>query len=328
MFFMTVITAMKFNPLHGAMVADEQCSYGYRKVNLSDKIISGTYDSWMTYVAGFSGLSSLIDEVARIVPKIMEEQHQQNGGNELSAREAMNLFAQSALQLRRTYIDNHLYTHYGLREDELQRGRKEKDDDSSKSMRLSEYLMGRYLDLIGPEGRLANEYVLCFIGLLKPENEDTISLCEFDSRDGTLGPAAFPYATSGSGSDVADVVLSEFAEGLTRAQRLDMDPVDGLATLFHAVDEAIKRNYGVGGIPSICILKDGELLTPEDNVALLATHIVRSTTRHYLPKRFQRHALDALFYKGEDWEDVEKAMWKTAKDKEGLRRFLTGYKKE
>ena len=324
---MTVITAMKFNPSHGALVADEQVSDGNRKVNISEKIVSGSFEGWMSYAVGFSGLCSLSNEVELVVPQILAEEFQ-NKERSLTARQGVNLFANASLSIRRSYIDNYLYTHYGLTEEQFQRGKKTNNDESD-IFSISSRIMDHYIWLIGDDGKLSREFPLTFVGLIEAEEEKGIRLYDFSTLDsGTLSPAAFPYATEGSGSDVADLELADFLENMPRSKRKDIDPFEGLAALLRATSRAVRRNMGVGGVPSIHILKEGKLLVPEDNVSQLAMHIARGTMERYLPKKFEREALESLLYSGEDWKAIDHEMYKTAKDKDGLRRLLSGYKKD
>lgn len=324
---MTVVAALKFNPTHAAIIADEQVNYGLRKAELKNKVFSDSLGGWLSYALGSSGVASLSEELTILVPEFIQKQYQKPAPERelFTARDAANLFADAALQFRKQYLEKYFLNYFRLSEEEFKHGRLL--TGPGEEIEISERLMDRYLSMIGEEGSLASEYPLGMVALLKP-HEKEVELYRFlPYSSGTFELCPLPYAATGSGEDAADLILTEFVEELPRKKREDIDPREGLAVLLRAVYAAGKRNIGVGGTPSLCILKDDEVYRAEENASRLGMIITQATVRGFIPKEFRNEALEALFYGNVNWRDVKKMMIETAdKNKDFLIEYFLGFR--
>ncbi len=187
--------------------------------------------------------------------------------------------------------------------------------------------MDLYLSMLGEEGSLSSEYPLGMVALLKP-HEREVELYRFLTySSGTFEPFPLPYAATGSGEDTADLILAEFVEELPRKKREDIDPREGLAVLLRATYAAGKRNIGVGGTPSLCILKDDHVYRAEENASRLGMIITQATTRGYVSEEFRNEALEELFYKDTPWKEIKRMMLKNAdKKKDLLVEYFLGFR--
>ncbi|MBW3015471.1 hypothetical protein KY330_03555 [Candidatus Woesearchaeota archaeon] len=317
---MTVISDMLFNANEGAMVADEQ-STGARKSELATKIHVLSNDNEKTpvlTVIGGTGLSDFLYEISQEYRRIFEL----NKAKVESGVQMAELLASVMADVKRKYLNGYLKNKYGVEEADIHRGFKVNDRGDKEP--IGQFLTEQYMQIVNSNGLEINQNRF----LILTSDKDGVNLYSTDTQSlSNAVPSSQPYASAGSGSDMADEALYEFFEKVPRESRRDINPVDGISALLYATERASKRNVGVGGTPMIAVVKEGKVIIPNERSSRLALEIVKGTKAGYLSKAFENESLAGLVYGDADFNKIEKAMWEEAKkDKDNLSLLLRGYK--
>jgi hypothetical protein len=318
---MTVVSGMIFNPEEGALIADEQSSGQVRKYDIAKKLHNYSAEGGKVKAAmGGSGSS----EFLHAVDLQIEEGLKTKRADEIPNGEALaDFIGQNLLSTKIGYLDNYLRTNLGPGWQDFQAGN---FLDANRNMRQIEpSLMENFKSLMG--GRDERSAFFSNNGILLMTSEPgKIKLYNLMCNITKPIPISRPYESIGSGSDMADQVIYSFFENQPREKRESINPIEGLVALLHATERASAVNQGVGGVPYITVLKQGEIIQPCENNSKLAAEIVKAEKKGMLNKGFSRTALYSLLYKNEDFETVETEMFARAKDKTDLDRMLRGYR--
>jgi len=311
---MTVVSAMKFNPQEGAVVADEQSSNNQRKDTLSTKIHEFNLDDGFSIIGG-SGTTS-------ILKKIMTELDV-NKLQEKTTKHLVQALCYITTAVKNDYLNSYLQSTYGISLKEFQIG---KVATSEGAAPINPAIMERYVGITQGNGEVA-KFLIGNSFLILNYNEKGINLKVLEAGLGKELEATKPFAPIGSGSDMAEDELTSYVERMTRNERENINPIYGLAALLYATNRATNRNMGVGGIPLIKVVKEGEIIEPSENNSKLASEIVLGRRAGYLPKRFHDRALDALVYNEGDFKAWNERMKKaTGKRREEFDLFLRDYR--
>ena len=306
---MTVITAMRFNPEQGAMVADERSSSTRgRQYDIATKLQSFPKKDETMCVVGGSGVADMLYMILDRAKRCEAE----------SAEDQLRQIARITNEVKWEYLDSHMKSSYNVSADEFLGGFKQWSDgarqplDPDIKQKLHQFLIS------SNNPNILNAYLA-----LSFEDEIKIHSIDMDRPVSML--CSRPYAVIGSG-EIADAELSDFFKYIPREERDNINPTIGLYNLLLAVDSACDKNVGVGGVPVINIMHRNELIIPTENNSHLATEIAKATRRGFLSQEFADESLLSLLYRHEDCESIDKEMYKATKEPDRLNRFLRGYK--
>ncbi|MBI1969076.1 hypothetical protein HYS48_00140 [Candidatus Woesearchaeota archaeon] len=317
---MTVISVMKFNEKEGAMIADEQATYGGRKAEGAAKIDELSNGGKVAGVMGGSGSADVLRDVSMQTVKAIRE----NASNTQDGKSLANVLGLVMAQVKRQYIDGYLLAEFGLREADFQSGHRTMPDGARVS--LDQSIMQRYQRILDGHDQAANQFLDNGI-LLLTYDSGGVQLYAASMALANAWPISGQYRCIGSGTDMADGELGAFLETLPREKREHIDIIDGITALLSATERASARNIGVGGIPIIRIVREGKLIKPGEDQSKLAAEIVKATKKGYVSKEFQREALEGLIYTAGDVAAFEESMWREAGDnRTKLDRMLRGYR--
>ena len=316
---MTVITAMKFNPKEGAMVADERSSGGMRQYDIATKIHLFSNGGNAKVVAGGSGVSDILYET---VNKASEE-IEKNKKEILNAKTIVEVLAYALSKMKRNLIESYLKSTFGLSEVNFQTGVIIMPDGTKSN--IDPLLAQKYQQIIFPDER-SGSYITNNDFLALASDENGVEIYHASMNMGTPITISRPYECIGSGRDMADGELYNFFEKIPRGLRNEIHPISGIAALLSAVEKASVRNVGVGGTPIIYIMKEGQVTNPSENNSRLAVEMIKGLRENLLPEGFVDKALESLLFHDMDYEEVEEEMWKVVKGKTKLDHLLRGYK--
>jgi hypothetical protein len=316
---MTVISGIKFMEHNGIIVSDEQASYGVRKSDISTKVevyrINGE-DAGDLMFTGGTGASDFLYDVENQFSRGLEDADEVNG---LSV---LDLLGRITHHLKRQYVDGYLREKFGISETEFQLGMKQIDHDSARP--ISEQNMAKYHQFIDNNGGEIQQLLnSAFLSLVFSEGK--VDLYRVGTNIPKPMPVSTPFETLGSGADIADYEISSFFERIDRDRRENLSPIEALSILLHATERASARNIGVGGIPQIAILYEGEVVEPSPDSSKLATEIVKGYKRGFLHEEFHDLALKNLILEKGEVRPIEEAMWNESTSREDLSKLLRGY---
>jgi len=315
---MTVISAMKFNDFEGAMVADEQSSGGGRKYDLAEKIHEFSCPTSKLIVGGSGTADLLYDSILQFTQTFPEKQDKvQNADN------FVQFLAHIFTQVTHSHVDGILRSRSGHSWLEFQQGYIITENGKEP---MGERLQAEYEklknELWSPESFLNSSF------LALASDVSGIEIYSVSLGSTKPMPVARPYAVIGSGSDMADRELMGFFQPMTREERKNITPVEGIKALLQATYQASTGNIGVGGSPNIYLLNaEGKISNPSENSSILANEIVKGNHKGFLSNEYTSAALDNLLFKGQDFKIAEKSMWDAVKDKTAFGLMLRNYKK-
>lgn len=310
---MTVINAMKFNENQGAIISDEQTSFGGRKEDTARKLAKLYDDLGTIVISGGAGFANVNKESTNLFIETIK------GPQNFAS--ALNYFASIFNQTTNKAMGAEMFKKFGdLSTQEVIAGKLKDGRDISPNV-IDNYL--RYLD------HLKSDYSAGLFLVLGKDKDKGLELYAVEGTSPIPIRLARNYQSIGSGSDISSLELSKFSSDLTREQRENINPVDGLITLLYATHLSSKINAGVGGIPEIAMINNNKLIMPAENSCQLSKEIAIAGLKGLLRKEYINEAIDSLILKNESFDSVNPSMWKEAKDNntyDKLNLFLRGYK--
>jgi hypothetical protein len=309
---MTVVNAMKFNGTQGAIVTDEQSTDTSKGTtqNIAQKTHKLQTDNAVAVVGG-TGASNVLKDIIDTAEVAIE----QNSSKILEQEQLVNYLANVATNVRARYIDGFLINRFGLIREDFVRPIKP----------ISPQIMQEYSQLMNNPNSELGFLKGAFIAV-SYDKKNGVNIYNLDNDLAKPIPQSLPYASAGSGKIMADGELYALFKNMPRDKKTDINPVEGIASLLNATEEASNGALGVGGTPQIMVLDDGDVIVPGENESRLATEIAKATKENYLTQKFQQEALDELILNQGNFDDVERKMRKSAKKPRELYRFLRGYK--
>ena len=312
---MTVINCMKFNSEEGALISDEQSSSPSRKYDSSKKIHQIQGDGKVILLGGTGGAAYLDNYMKFIKKNIDFSELKENN-------EFARVISGSMMAVKNQYLDTFLKNKYGIGQKDFISG--SFINEQGQQVRIDTPWAERFSNTVNGGDPEFNPYVNnMFIGILN--DGENMGIYHFQPGiEGVSVPQQ--YHTAGSGSDVSDIVLSEFIGNKSREQRESIDPIEGVIELIYATDKAGTINQGVGGIPTIAVVKKGKIIVPNEINSKLSTEIVKGLKRGYIQPEFAKESIQALVYEDAKFRDVDKDMWNHVADGNSFSMMLRGYR--
>lgn len=299
---MTVVVGMRFSPRTGLLLADEQTSYGARKSDFADKIYVQNGEELPYLIAAGAGAADIIYKAL-----IRYDARADHG---------VQPFHEAVQETKRIVVDEYLFSKYGLSTAAFHSG----VDPAGRP--LAANVSSRLENIFDSHGGEINQLLSNDFVLLEPHD---MSFWRTSMMLPTLIPIPRPYVTVGTGLDGADAYLSRFYDDVSREDRMNIGFAQGLRAALAATDESARKNLGVGGVPSLAIVRDGRFLKPSQRSTRLAMEIVRAANKGIVDEGFVDDGLEQLVEKPESFERTNRAFVKAAKSRSALDMFLRGY---
>jgi len=317
---MTVVSAMKFNNGHGAIVSDERNSRYVRHDDLANKLVSFEHPNGsVKMIVGASGVSPMINKVHSEYSAFLRTAYDRITGAQHMIGALNHIITNCVDEFR----DNYLKRKCGVSQLEFQTGVK---NDNGKSLPIDSILKDKYNRLIDGGDQAFNEFTnnvfLCLVS-----GESGIDIYSFHMMNPLEYRLSKPYESIGSGADRAESSLSDFFENMKREDREDIEPVQGISELIYATERASKKNIGVGGVPHVAHIAGDVVSCPNERETKLAQEIILAYKNKFVDNDFHYYAVSQLLLSGTGkYDDINREFWKYSKEPDKMREFLMGYK--
>ncbi|MBN2056431.1 hypothetical protein JW905_16020 [bacterium] len=343
---MTVVNAIKFNDHSGAMVCDEQASWGAmsRKGDVADKIqniipdtIQRQYGIAAAY--GGSGTSAIAEEIKIAIHAMLNERYKKlldrpgrMPESFMTIQEIAAASFEKVAELKRRHIDELLSQKYGFTGRDFIRGYYERD---GKRIDISQKeIADKALDAMTWRTKTENQGLYVNRGILAGYDPgEGFRIFVINLRSFSCEPVQAIFSSIGSGQDTSDLVFSQFAGLKTVHERMcDIDPVEAMVAIIDATNTASRNNVGIGGYFNL-MLFDGSKTDHlarrweiSDNRARLASEVV-AAHRHGLVTRKTTHdIITDIVFAEKSFDQVDRLLRKRVSDWRHLCRFFRGYK--
>ena len=300
---MTLVLGMRFSPKSGILIVDEQTSTPMRKTEIADKIYEDGERPLPGFITGGSGSSDVIYRT------VLEYSQRPESGP--------RAFNEAARRVKHEVVDDHFRLRYGVGVGAFYTGLLPGTDQP-----VSRSLMERMERFFDSNGAEISDFLQNGFVILEPSD---MSLSIAGTGVPSVLPIPRPYVAIGSGSDSAEISMSQFYDRISRERRFALGFTEGMRGAIKAADEASKRNMGVGGVPSMAIIKDGAFYRPSQRNSRLAVEIVRSDNEGLISDGFVDEALEEIVEDPGSFAKVNHSFIRAAKDTERLALFLRGY---
>ena len=344
---MTVVNAIRFDEFSGAMVCDEQVSWGNmeRKGDVGDKIqsiippdVQKTYGIAAVY--GGSGTSVISEEIKHLAYEMIAREHEQRrkpgqqGKPFLTIREIADRVFSHLSEMKRRHVDEYLHHRFGFRGSDLIRGyyysssgkieinQKEVIEEAQAAMTWK----NRYSDL---------GFLYVDRGIMSGyEPSEGFRIFYFNMMTFSYEPVQAVFQSIGSGQDTSDIALADFISTKTvQERRVHLDPVESMVSIIHATNLASMNNIGVGGYYNIVVI-DGRkppsdrLLEISDERAKLVSETVAAYKAEIISKKLAYDITSSLVFEDVSFEKAERTLLRRCRCAKTLSRFLRGFKPE
>ncbi|MCE1247596.1 MAG: hypothetical protein LWY06_13210 [Firmicutes bacterium] len=341
---MTVVNAMKFDFYRGALVCDEQTTFGdNRYAYLSDKIKplippEVMHETGMTAAYGGSGTQSV---AAEVVKKTHQEFMDVYADMKYSAQkrfpfrtieEVAHFAMKKLLEVKHQHLNDKLYSSFHFNLDDFNQGYYEIDGERIEIKQQN--IVDKATDYItwkdyNPEVDAIFKNSAIVAGFDPTSGFEIYTLSLMDNECFFCGG---PYESIGSGSDIATISLNDFINTkVLSARRTKIDPLEGVIELIRSTNACARRNYGVGGYFNIVIIdgtKKGQDTYKEimDHSARLASEIVFACDFHMINMDDGFKLIDDLIFQDKSFEEVEDEFCAKSVDLKKMNLLLRGYK--
>lgn len=304
---------MRFNSQEGAIVADEQSTYGNRKLSFADKLVRiGNGETYA--IIGGTGHADFLFNVSERLRDYFNINPAQN--SEQIAEITARIMDVRKLAIVRGELESNL----GIRYEEFISGHCRSEEGQVIPIRQD--LIERMNNIQNQANAQISNNTFTILG----KDKDNVRLYRADASNLVPTLIGRPYDVVGSGNDSADEVIVEFIEKLEREKLKNIDPVEGIEALIYATHRASVRNQGVGGTPVIYVIgKEGAFLVSEAR-SQLADNMVRGYRREFLDRDVLKMLLQETIYGEKEVDDIEDQMFEAAKKGREFVRYLTSKK--
>jgi hypothetical protein len=343
---MTSINAIKFNEYEGALSCDEQRGWNDEnmKIFLADKIksiIPPEMEEKLGIVASYgnTGTSSIGDELRTIIMEDINKKYM-----ELSSKpkkELLKIFTmdkiaelvyETIVNMKHRHIDEELKSKFGFTSADFIRGYYQKD---GKKVEINNEEIKKdifqYLTWDN-EGEKARGVFLNSGIMAGYAPNSGFRIYHFDMTSGYYEEVGEIFTAQGSGTMGATPIFTDFITSIGVNERRELDRLEGIFTLIDAINEAKRKNIGVGGYPNI-ILIDGKKRNEKlrefmDHRSKLASEIVECVRFNYLDKKNALKLLEKIFYKNGEFAKIINEFHSQLNRRDDAIRFLRGYGKK
>lgn len=342
---MTVVNAIRFNEFAGAMVCDEQVSWGdmSRKGDVGDKIqpiVPADIQESCGLVAAYggSGTSSVSEEIKKTAFKLLQREYEskrkftRSSDKFLTIQDIADSLFERICGMKRHHVDEFLYHRFGFRGLDLIRGyydgedgkvdinQKEIIDEAQAAMTWKK----RYPDL---------GFLYVNRGILSGyEPQEGFRIFYFNLMTFSYEPVQAVFQSIGSGQDTSDLAFADFVGTKTVLERREkLDPVESMASIIHATNMASLNNVGVGGYYNI-VLFDGKkpnrerMIEIADERAKLCSEVVAAYKAEIIDKKLAFDTIGDVLFGQKKFSEAEADLLKGCKCEKKLSRFVRGYK--
>jgi len=343
---MTVVSTMKFNFHQGALVCDEQTTFGdNRYAYLSDKIKplippEVTERTGMVAAYGGSGTQSVAAEVVKktrgeMLQAAEDMKHSPRKNYMFRTIEDVARFSmKKLLEVKHHHLNDKLYANFHFNLDDFNRGYYEVEGERYEIKqdniieKATEYITWKDYQ---PDVDSIFKNKAIVAGFDPVNGFEIYSLSLMDNECFFCGGL---YESIGSGSDIASISLNDFINTkVLSIRRTQIDPTEGVIELIRATNACAGRNYGVGGYFNI-VLIDGRKPSGEayteimDHSARLASEIVFAGGYELIDHDDMMSLIRKLVFDGAPFKEVDAEFCKKAKDLKKMSLLLRGYKLE
>ncbi|MBN1295283.1 hypothetical protein JXA80_00795 [bacterium] len=349
---MTSINALRLDQRSGLLLCDEarywnpewMIFYTPEKIR---RIVEPdmTRSSRSVMFMGQTGTSSIGDEwIAEITRAITSEYTSARDQGEEQARriarlpELVRIAFRTIIQVKQAHIDDFLHGRFGFTSRDL--------------------IRGYYLDSAGEKVKITNteqvKDALKFLTFSESSEEvkgifgNSQILAGYHPDDGfrmyymterwpVCEEVQEIFTAQGSGRDTCDLNFARFADTRPLVQRRGDEPIPrnkGLFALLKGLHQALSQTAGIGGYPKIIYI-DGHQPDPADWVleisdcrSKLALEMVSAAVDGWVAPEMVETALEELIFNGADFFSINDRFIKSARDMNGLIRYLRKYSSE
>ncbi|MBN2385223.1 hypothetical protein JXQ70_20295 [bacterium] len=343
---MTVVNAIRFDDYSGAMVCDEQVSWGNmeRKGDVGDKILPvippGIQKEFGLVAAyGGSGTSAVSEEIKKITTNLINAEYEKRTvmrktATFLTIEHLAEQIFEHLCRMKRDHIDEYLFHRYGFKGNDLIRGYYEtksgKVDINQKEI-IEEAQAAMTWKGNAPDLR----FLYVNRGILSGyEPQEGFRIFYFNMMTFSFEPVQAIFQSIGSGQDTSDLEFADFVGTKTlEARRVHLDPVEAVISIIQATNLASKNNIGVGGYYNI-VLFDGKKENLEkireisDERAKLCSETVAAYKAELISRKLAIEVIGDLLFGTQDFEKAEKYLFDKCPAAKKLSRFFRGYKPE
>jgi hypothetical protein len=315
---MTVVNAIRFDDYSGAMVCDEQVSWGdmSRKGDVGDKIqsiippgIQKTYGVAAAY--GGSGTSAISEEIKNTSYELLEDEVSHRDisvglkpDRFLTIQDIADRIFRKLSVMKRSHVDEYLFHQYGFRGIDLIRGYY-MAGDSKVEIKQKEIIEDAHAAMSW-KGRYPNlGFLYVNRGILSGyEPQEGYRIFYFNMMTFSYEPVQAVFQSIGSGQDTSDIAFADFVSTKTvQERRIQLDRVEAMVSIIHATNLACDNNVGVG-------------------------EAVSAFKANIITKKLAYDLVGDLVFGNISFEKAERNLYKRCRCQRKLSRYLRGYKPE
>jgi hypothetical protein len=335
---LATIFYMKFNNEQAALVADEMTwhlgfKYGYRPSRYADSIqdiVGKESASKHNFAAVYGGIGfpSLHAEIANTARKKLVENPEYTGDLDKTADMVEKIFQESQGRL----INDRLRFHLGFDRDQLNNGKFTYNNE--------EYEIKQEAVISEAKKLIKNQYKTeAFHRIF--DNEGVI--VGYDKENGIRGYTvdnngrnldfAYPFGAVGTGQEVGTKVFADiFYRMKLEERRKGFNFSDGLFILLNCFVESYDFNNKAGGYTQVFLIDArkemfGDMTKEiQDHSGHLAAEVIRAYRWGFVERETAQSLVNRLLIAGENWEEIEKDLFKCSSSPDQLKKYLMGYK--
>ena len=326
---MAIVNALKFDAHSGAMVADEESWHlRRRKTYFTDPLRILLDGKSGPVCAGFGGVGdpNYHHEVLLRARRTLEKTPPQ------TAEETGRIFLEAMHGASRRIVDDRLRFLFGFGIDDLNRGRFTEGEETFEIANAS--LRKRAREIVEgkerPGGRdLVPPNQVC---LMATDPEGGFRMFCLKETDGVLSHNAGGFESLGPGKYAGAMRLTGALGDRTLERRREgVGKREGMRILLESILDAMDHFSMVGGPIHILILDDrlgpaSRLRKVTADRALLATEVTKGMRGGFVGREEAEDLLHEIVFAGANLKDMERRLFRSASDGEGLDLFLRGYK--
>lgn len=305
---MTVIIGAVFDEKNGALATDEQGSSDSRRYMNVPKL----HAIEETALVAMTGNPDLLNLAVRQIP---------DGRGFLRKRSSVaQRLAHSLKEAVWDKIAANFEGVHGFSLDSLRTGQV-CVDYSTFPVSLDTEVKGRALQHLDQlkQSWLSNAYVVIEKG------PDGLQLYSLNAAQGSAMCVERPYLPMGSGSESADEEVYRFILEHLGDREKSVEPIEGIGALISAVDWSSRRNHGVGGVPRIAAILDGEIYQPSKITCRFASEVVTAHKAKLMADDAYKNLLRSTVCETTSLCELDAELKSVVEDRTKLEWVLRGY---